>query len=63
MSMLQTDKLLFPGARADDVAAVIQLPQIQKIHQGYSTICLFYGANAVSDFTKQGILRRAQTPC
>ena len=61
--MLQTDKLFFAGARADDVAAIMQLPQIQQIHQRYSTICLFYGVTAVSDFTKQGILRRAQTPC
>ena len=61
-NMSQTDKLFFPGARADDVAAILQLPQIRRIIQKYTTICLFYGGNAVNDFPKQGILRRAQTP-
>ena len=61
-SMSQVDKLYFPGARADDMNALVYLPRIWTIIQRYHCVILLHGGNGVNNFPKNGILRWAQNP-
>ena len=60
--MHQVDKISIPGARSDNLDALVQGSRFAMLIRHYNKVILFLGGNSVNGFPKNNVVRQAGTP-